>query len=530
MKLNVAITGAIHKEAIKLFEESSEFNCTNLIGIPRSDVLKKIQDIHIIVSRSETTIDRHLIDSAPNLKIIGRAAVGVANIDVEYATSKGILVINCPGQNTNSAAEMTMGLLLSMSRNLPQAHTHTKDKKWQRTLFMGNELRNKTIGLVGLGHVGHRVAKFCLGFDMKVLAYDPYIAPSKFEQHQVKQMKELKDLLRASDILSVHTPLNDETHGLIDEKHLALLPRGAMVLNVARGGIVDEKALLKLLESKHIDKAAIDTWSNEPNPDSKLLDLPNIWCSPHIGATTEEAQLAVGTTIFQQVEKAAKNQVVDYPINLPFIAPDSDPSLKAFAILAEKLASIAAQTNTFNPTEIELVYRGHLKQADKTLVKLGLFKGYASKCVDGYTSYVNAEQHFNRLGINFKELLDPVESSYKSAIKIILRGQSNQSFTLGGTVFNEQMTRLSLIDNFYFEVEPKGNFILLENHDTPGVVGFIGNILAKNSININSFDLSRNKKGGQAMALIRTDAIIEPAVIAQLKANPDITNIRVFSV
>ena len=506
MVTRVLITGHLHESAIAGFRANPRFAVTYAPDCERRDLLRMVPTAQVLVTRSETDVDREVIDLAPDLQVIARAAVGVGNIDIEHATTKGILVINCPGKNTNSAAEISLGLLLGMLRNLPQAQQTMKGGGWDRHRFSGRELRGKRLGIVGLGNVGHRVAKFARGFDMEVLAYDPYISPTVFERHGVRAVEHLADMLPQVDILTVHVPLNKETKGMIDGAMLDLMPRGSYVVNAARGGIIGEADLLSRLESGHIAGAAIDTWDSEPKPRPALLNHAHVWCSPHIGASTLEAQMAIGDTILKQVERAVEGGVVDYPVNLPKVAVIDSPLLKAYAVLAEKLGSILGQILDFNPTAIALSYRGDLAGLDHSIVRLGLMKGYASKVVDDYVSFVNVERHLTNLGITITESADPDFTSYKSALKIKATGQDGRKLTVGGVVFDDRYARFSLLNDFFFEQEPEGEIIIIENDDKPGVIGDIGLFLAQRGINIDSFTLSRNRKGGRALALVRVDS------------------------
>ena len=516
-RTNVLITGALHEAAIEGFKLRKDFNVTYAPDCERKALLDLVPTAHVLVTRSETDVDREVIDRAPDLKVIARAAVGVGNIDIEHASSKGILVINCPGKNTNSAAEMTIALLLGMLRNVPQAHQKMKTGGWDRHRFSGRELRGKRIGIVGLGNVGHRVAKFARGFDMDVFAYDPYIAPQVFERNFAKPCADLKELARNSDILTVHVPLNKETKNMVTGEILDLMPRGSWVVNAARGGIIGEKELVTRLNSGQIAGCGIDTWETEPKALPELLMHEKTWASPHIGASTLEAQIAIGETILRQVEKAVEGGVVDYPVNLPAIGVIESPMLKAYAVLAEKLGALVGQILSFNPTSVNLSYRGDLAKIDHSIVRLSFMKGYATKVVDGHVSFVNAEKAVEKLGIRVTEREDPDFQSYKSAFKVRVSGGDGKELTVGGVVFDDRMLRLSLINDFYFEVEPEGDFILLENNDRPGVIGEVGNFLATRGINIDSFNLSRNKKGGRAMAVIRVDSPLGTEKIGEMQ-------------
>ena len=339
----ILITGALHPEVIAALAEDSNYHITYHPDCSSSELIELVKSCDVLITRSETTVDSKLIDSASNLKIIIRAAVGVGNIDIDYATKRGILVINTPGKNTNSAAELTFGLMLSMLRNIPAAQSHLKSGGWDRHRFAGNELRGKRLGLIGLGHVGHRVAKFARGFDMTVFAFDPYLKDEIFRNHGVKRFTDLGLLVENSDVLSVHVPLDNNTRGMIGEDLLNKLPTGSYIVNAARGGIIDEQAIVDALASGRLAGAAIDTYENEPSPRKDLTQHPKVWCTQHIGASTEQAQFAIGRAVIDQLSKALSTGVVDYPINLPNVGVVKDPLLKAYSVLAQKLGSRPSQ-------------------------------------------------------------------------------------------------------------------------------------------------------------------------------------------
>lgn len=523
---HILITGALHPSALDAFKKNPTFRTQYLPDCSRADLLKNLKDTHVLVTRSETDVDKQVIDAAPALKVIARAAVGVGNIDIDYATEKGLLVINCPGKNTNSAAELTLALMLAMFRKVPEAHQKIKSGGWDRHRFTGSELRGKRIGIVGLGNVGHRVAKFARGFDMEVFAYDPYIAPTVFEQHGAKPMKSLREMMPTIDILTVHVPLNKETKGMITGELMDLMPTGSYVINAARGGIFREVDLIERLKSGKILGAGIDTFESEPKPNSELLALPNVYVTPHIGASTVEAQIAIGETVYQQVVKALEGGVVDYPVNLPSVGIIDNPLLKAYALLAEKLGALVGQMIDFNPAQVEISYRGDLAGAEHGLIRLSWMKGYASQVVNDYVSFVNADAQMQKLGIKISEKDDPSFVSYRSAVKIKVLGAENRALTVGGIVFDQSYVRISLINDFYFEVEPSGLLLLVENEDKPGVVGDLGHFLAMNQINIDSFELSRNRKGGKAMAMIKIDNDVTAEQIDLMKRIRNVTNVR----
>jgi D-3-phosphoglycerate dehydrogenase len=522
----VLISGTLNAAAVARMHAQPGLTVVYEPECPREKLLKLIRPAHVVITRSETNVDQELIDCAPELKVIARAAVGVSNIDIAYATKKGILVVNTPGKNTNSAAELTVGLLLAMFRKLPDAHAQIKKNGWDRHKFVGRELRHKKIGLVGLGNVGHRVAKFCRGFDMEVYAYDPYISPQLFARHDAKACNSLDELARQVDILSVHTPLNNETQGMVSLATLQLMPPGSFVINAARGGIVDEHALLTCLDSGQLAGAAIDTWENEPKPRSALALHPKVWCSPHIGASTEEAQEEIGAAVVEQVLKSLNGGIVDYPINLPEVGLITSPLVSTYVVLAQKLGSLCAQLLKSNPVKVELSYGGNLAGVDQSYIRLGWITGFTAHAVDGFVSFVNATQHFDKLGVEIIEGNDPQFEGYRSAITTSVLQEDGRSLTVGGIVFDDTNMRISQIDDFHFEVEPHGEFLLIRNSDQPGVIGGVGTLLAKAGINIDSFNLSRRNKGGEAMGLIKVDGEITASLLKQLTALSYITGVN----
>jgi D-3-phosphoglycerate dehydrogenase len=529
VRSKVLITGALHQSALDLFMSDKRLDVTYQPDCDRKTLLGSLAGVNVLVTRSETDVDKGVIDAAPALKVVARAAVGVGNIDISYASEKGILVINCPGKNTNSAAELTMGLLLAMFRNIPQAHMKVKAGGWDRHTFTGRELRGKRMGLVGLGNVGHRVARFARGFDMEVFAYDPYIAPSIFEQNGVKPAASLLELARQVDVLSFHVPLNSETKGMATREVLSALPKGSWVINAARGGIYKETDIIELIKAGHIAGLGVDTFETEPKVNPALLELPQVWCTPHIGASTDEAQIAIGETVYDQVVKALVGGVVDYPVNLPQVGIIQDQRVKSYAVLAEKLGSLAGQIAGFNPVQADISYRGDIAGLDHSLIRLSFLKGYVSRVVNDYVSFVNVEKHAQKLGLKVHDNSDPKFDSYRSAIKIHLSGANGQSLRVGGIVFDDQIIRLSLINDYYFEAEPSGHIMLVENDDKPGVIGDLGHFMGFKNVNIATFELSRNRRGGKAMAVIRVDQEVSPADVAELGRIRNIIKVhRVF--
>lgn len=532
-KIKIIITGKLHDIAINIlknppkeFQISAPIELLYIPDAPREKILEEIQDAQVLISRSETDVDKEILTAGKKLCVVARAAVGYGNIDCDLATELGILVVNTPGKNTNSAAELTMGLLLSLKRKIPAAHASTSVGGWNRHLFSGTELGGKTIGLVGLGNVGHRVAKFARGFDMQVISYDPYISDEIFRKNGVERKNTLEELLAECDILSVHVPLNKETKNMISEIELKKMKKGAIVLNAARGGIISEYALLKLLNENYIAAAGIDTFDNEPKPLKELVAHPNVIATPHIGASTEEAQYRIGETVSIQVLKALRGEIVNYPVNLPHVSFIGSGILQMLTVLSEKIARVAAQIYDFHPQQIKLKINARVTKEETNLLKLSTMKGFLSQASDEYVSYVNAERLFSRRGLSFD--LEFISSDFlNNQLLIEVYGNSSaEKISVGAVLYDEKLARLCSINEFFFEIEPEGELIVMQNHDRPGVIGDVGTYLARHKVNIAQFELSRNKRGGMAMSIIRTDDELQQDIVAGIRKLPNLISAR----
>lgn len=523
----VLITGKINENGIEIFKREKDISIDYRPDYPYLEILKIISEFDCILSRSETAITAELIEKGNNLKVIARAAVGIENIDVECATKNGILVINTPAQNTNSAAELTIGLLLTATRNLISAHNKIKSGGWDRHKFTGTELLNKTIGIIGLGNVGHRVAKFARGFDMNVISFDPYLSDSRFDELGVTKV-DFATLLKTSDIISLHVPKVKETIGMISEKEFNLMKKNVIIINAARGGIIVESALVKALEQKKIGFACLDTFEIEPMTNENLRNLENVILTPHIGASTSEAQFRIADNIAHQTIRALRGEIVDSPVNMPKISFMQDSPVRAYSVLTEKLGKIARSLSEFNPEKITFQYRGVLAKEETSLLKLSFLKGFLINSTDYPVTYVNAERLAESKGIQIYHENDDNFAAYNSAIKITL-SKHGQSMAVGGIVFENKFQRITLVNEFYFEVEAEGELLCIRNIDKPGVVGNIGFCLAKHEINIQQMDLSSNRNGGEAMSFISVDRTLTNEIIKDLKSLPNILDVRTIS-
>ncbi len=525
MTYRVLITGKLADVAIERLSQEKDIEVDYCPDLPMNELLERIEGYHGLITRSETPIQKELIDRAKNLKIIARAAVGVANIDSDYATEKGILVMNTPGKNTNSAAELAMGLLLCAMRKITPAHATMKDGGWDRHHFTGTELMGKTLGIIGLGHVGHRMARFGRGFDMHVIAYDPYIADSVFERHRVEKV-DLDTLLAQSDVVSVHVPKNKETTGMIAASEIKRMKPGVVIINAARGGIVEEESLKAALDSGQVAAAGIDTWNAEPPPDNPFIDHENVIMTPHIGASTTEAQIRIGETIAEQVPRALRGGIVDSPVNMPQIRILEGNLMTAYTVLAEKLGIFAAQYIDFEAEKLEITYRGDIAQHDCTLLRLAFLRGFLSHKHD-YISYVNAEQRARSLGLEVEDTEDPSFTDYESALKFTITGLQRTA-SVGGVVFSGPHPRITLVDGFNYEEEPSGRFLVVMCRPKIGIVATIASLLDEQGIIIQNFSFAYHKKRKRNMFLIRVAKDVDDNTLSAFEDHPDISFVRVI--
>ena len=528
MKKKILITGALHQVAFDILNSDPTIEYDYKVDIPRDELVSIIHKYDCHISRSESDVDKELLDNATNLSVVARAAVGIGNIDVDEATKKGVLVFNTPGKNTNSAAELTLMLMLAVMRNLIKAHNNMAANKWNRHTFNGTELLGKKVGIIGLGNVGHRVARFCNAFDCDVVSYDPYVTADYCMSHNAPAVS-LEEMVKTCDIITIHTPKNKETINMIGDKEIAMMKDGVILVNAARGGLYNEPAVAKGLESGKIHGLGLDTWDVEPVVEHPLKAFENVVMTPHIGASTIEAQYRIGSTVAAETLKALRGDIVSTPVNLPDIGALSGELASHYAYLAGNLGSFSRQFmhQEFEPEQIEFLYRGTLPPEDFALIKMSFIKSFLQGTLDETVSYVNVLQIAETKGIHIIERADKDFSDYDSAIRIEVKG-GGHSVAIGGTVLGKKRVRLSYLNGFAFEIEPKGCILCIENEDQPGVIGHVGQILGNNGININRFELSRADQGGQAMAMVTIDGDTGQKVLDELTANPHINRAQVI--
>lgn len=483
-----------------------------------------IGDYDALIVRSSTQVTREVIEAGRRLKVIGRAGVGVDNIDLPAATEKGIIVLNVPGANTISAAELTLALLVSLARNIPGASYSVKRGAWARQKFLGIELNGKTLGIVGLGHVGSEVGRRARALGMHLLCSDPYIPAERAAKIGV-EMVELDHLLRHSDFVSLHVPLIQATRYLIGAAELALMKPGAMLINCARGGIVDEAALHDALVEGKIAGAAIDVFEKEPPSGSPLLALDSVIATPHLGALTREAQTSVALQVAEQVLKALSGEPVTSAVNLPSLMPETAAALEPYLPLMRLLGSFYMQFYGGSVDEIELAYTGEIASLPLAPLTASCLAGLFQGIVESPVTPVNALLMAQRRGIKVRESSTAELKSYSSLAQINVR-EGGAVKRLAGTVLGKDDIRLTRIGDYRIEVVPARFMLITTHHDRPGVVGRVGTLLGDEDINIASMQLGRQAVGGEAMMALQIDQRISPAVMHRLKQHDVIDSAR----
>jgi len=496
------------------------------VGVSPDELKRLAPDADAWLIRSGTRVTSDLIDSAARLRVIGRAGVGVDNVDLDAATRRGVLVVNAPDGNTVSTAEHTCALLLSLARQVPRAASSIADGRWDRKQFTGVELDGKTLGVVGLGKVGRAVAERMRGFGMRVLAYDPVLAPEVAERAGAEPVP-LERIWAESDFLTFHTPLNDATRGLLSRDTLAQCRDGVMVVNAARGGIVDEAALLEGLESGKVGGAALDVFSEEPPPAAlrSLLAHPRVVATPHIAASTDEAQEKVAIQVTEDVLRALAGEPVRNPVNGAGLRRAADPEAAPYLALAEKLGRVAAQLAPGPVTGVTVAVEGPSVQPYAEAVMLAALAGVLQPSSDVPVNLVNAAVLARERGLRFEERIRPEPEDFAGAVEVTVEA-GDATLTLRGAVFGRGDGRLVGLDRFRFEVRPEGHLLFYNNEDRPGVVAAVGALLAAAGVNIAGMALGREARGGTALTVLTTDEPLEARVLAAVAAVAGVHDVR----
>jgi len=520
----IIVSDKLSPEGVKILEDAG-FKVDCKYGLSPDELKKVIGNYQGIIIRSSTKLTSDVIEKGDNLKVIGRAGVGLDNVDIEAATKKGIIVMNAPGGNTISTCEQTFALMLAIARNIPFAHNSLKSKKWERAKFKGTELYSKVLGVVGLGRIGKEVAKRAIAFGMEVLVYDPFISEDVAEKVGIKLVG-LKEIYKNADFITTHTPLTEETKSLISSKEFAQMKPSAFVINCARGGIVDEDALYQALKSKKIAGAALDVYSKEPPLDSKLLELENLITTPHLGASTEEAQINVAIEVAHCLGDALKGKAIKNAVNYAQLDSETYKIIEPYFNLAEKMGKFISQLIQGGVKEIKISYLGEISTYKVDVLGAAFVRGFFSQQLEGDVNYINALEVAKARGIKVEQIKISEEEEYSNSIRVKVTSDKEERL-LEGTLFANKEVRFAKMDDVYIEIAPSDQMLVINNQDKPGVIGFLGTTLGANGINIAGMSLGKLSSKREALTILNLDNPVNEKVIAEIKANPNIISLKV---
>ncbi len=518
----VLVADKINEKGVEVLEGSAEI--VNNPQITPEELLETIDQYEGIIVRSRTKVTKEVIEKAKNLKIIARAGVGVDNIDVQAATDNGILVVNAPQSTSITVAEHAMGLILSLSRKIAIADASVKAGKWEKSRFMGMELRNKTLGVIGMGRIGSQVVKRAKAFEMDVIVYDPYITEDTAKELGVK-ITTLDDLVENADVMTIHVPLTPETKGLISKNELSKMKDHAILINCARGGIINEADLYEVLKERPELKAGLDVYENEPLEDSPLTTLDNVVLTPHIAASTKEAQRDAAIIVAKEVKEVLNGKNPSNVLNMPIVDSETLQKLKPYFKLSEKLGQILVQTTSPNIAELKIIYSGEISGRSKEPLTRELLKEFLNPILTEPVNSVNAKSVAKQRGIVLTEGETDKSGKYDATIKIDVITDDGEEITIEGTVENDDVKLIS-IDDYDINLNLEGLMAIIKYVDLPGTIGKIGKILGDYNINIGEMKVGRKSEGGEAVMVLRLDQEITEEVIAKLEETPDIEIVK----
>ncbi len=528
MSFKILISDSLSKEAVDILEGQKSFKVDVKTGLDPEELKKIVKNYDALVVRSSTKVTKAIIESCDKMKIIGRAGVGLDNVDLAAASKKGIIVVNTPGGNTISTAEHTLSMILALSRNIAPADLSMKKGEWERKKFMGVELYGKTLGIIGLGRIGTEVAKRAISFEMTVLAYDPYLSLEKAKQLGVEPVS-LEDIFKRSDYITAHTPLTDETRHLVGEKAIGMMKKGVRIVNCARGGIVDEDALIKGITSGKVAGAALDVFEKEPPKDPRLMKLDKVLLTPHLGASTEEAQAAVAIDVANTIRDALLDRGVRNAVNFPSVEPETFKVIEPYLKLAEKIGAMQAQLVEGHVRRVKIRYVGDLLRYDLSPFTISIMKGMLTPILQETVNFVNAMVIAKERGINIIEMKTAEMEDFSSLIWVEVETDRSK-LSIMGTLFTKVDPRIVKINDSYVDSVPEGHMLVIKNKDVPGIIGQIGTILGRNNINIAAMSFGREAKGGLAFSVVNIDQAAPKDVLDELRRAKNIYEVKAIKV
>ena len=525
--MKVLVSDKLAKEGLEILEAAEGVEVINRPGLSVEELTEVITDVDGIVIRSATKLTAEVLAAAKALKAVARAGAGVDNVDLEAASRQGIIVMNTPGRNSVSAAEHAIAMLFALARNIPAADASMKQSRWDKKKYTGTELTGKTLGVIGLGRIGSEVARRARGLRMNVIGLDPFLDAERARSLGIEMTDSLADLLQRCHYVSVHASLTDKTRGMIGARQLAGARDGIGIINCARGGIVDEQALLEALESGKVGGAAVDVFSSEPPTDWKLAQHPKVVATPHLGASTEEAQISVAVAAAEQMVDVLVNNRVRFAVNFPSIDPDEMGALEPYLTLARRMGAVAAQLSDAAVREVTVTYAGEVASHKTEPVDVAVAVGLLSPYVED-VNMVNARPLLAERGVVVNTMRTSAEGDFATTVSVEVRS-GKETHLIGGTLFGKSSPRLVSADGFDLEVELAGTVLFIHNKDVPGVIGEVGRVLGGHGVNIANMNNGRKSAGGEALTVVTVDTKPDEEVVAELTRISSVTGVKVVT-
>ncbi len=494
------------------------------LGLTPEELIEAVKGAHALIIRSATKVTAGLLEKATKLKVVGRAGSGLDNVDIPAATKKGVVVMNTPGGNTVTTAEHTIGMIFACARMIPQAYASLKAGKWEKKKFEGVELYDKTLGIIGLGAIGGVVANRAIGLGMKVLAYDPFISTEKAKSLGI-ELADLPTIYKRSDFITVHTPKTKETANLINKDTISQMKDSVRIINCARGGIINEQDLYEALKNGKVAAAAFDVFEKEPPENHPLLTLENFLATPHLGASTKEAQVNVAVAVAEQVVDYLIAGTVRNAVNVPSVPADQLPALSPYINLAERMGLFIAQLYEGGLTQVTVEYSGDVANLKQEPITLSALKGLLTPTLQENVNYVNAPLIAKDRGIEVKVSRSSDTKEYTSLVTLKIKA-GGRDVSASGTLNSKKEPRIIQVDNFPMETVPEGDMLVLMNNDKPGVIGGIGMLMGQNGINIARMQFGREKQGGLAMSVVSIDSAVSDELMAKIKQLPNVLSVK----
>jgi D-3-phosphoglycerate dehydrogenase len=518
----ILVSDPISDLGIQQLMDASDVTVVKKTGLSEDELVAIIGEYDALLVRSQTTVTERILTAGSNLKAVGRAGVGVDNIDLDAATKRGVVVINAPDGNTITTCEHTFAMMMALARHIPQAYAKTIAGTWDRKTFIGVELRGKTLGVLGMGRIGSEVAKRAKAFGMDILAFDPFLTADRAEKMEVK-LASVNDIILNADFMTVHTPLTPETRNMISRPQFEVMKKGMRIINCARGGVIDEMALVEAIDQGIVAGAAFDVFEHEPpQSDHPFLSHPKIIVTPHLGASTIEAQENVAIDVSEEILHILRNEPFKNAVNIPPVAPSVMKKLQPYFSLGEKLGSFAAQIATEAISEIHIDYAGELSDVDTLPLTRYIVKGVLSHHLGNDVNIVNCTHLAKSRDVNIVVSKEAKTKGFTNLISVTLKTQNGQDRLVAGTLLQGYGERIVLLDKYPVDIAPAGNQILISHNDKPGIIGQVGTLLGKNEVNIASMQVGRTLVGGAALMILTVDKAVSKDVLIQLAAVQEI--------